>query len=199
MLPFCFAYGQTNDVTKHLTGIQQDSLFSIKLKKEQDSLRTEFYKQPKVIKLTFEKDGRAKPFIGQFFIWINGEEFELKPNTLGFYAVDLELDHAEPLMLKITNGKNILVQPLLNPSEIKNGADIVYGVITNIQKQTKKAIKKLSEKDHELSPKHEFYNAILDDETLLDLALQNKIKRVEYLQVTPIVFGCGTSNRYINY
>ena len=199
MLSACLTFGQTQEKTKALTAIQQDSLFSIKWNKEQDSLRTEFYKQPKLIKLTFQKNGKIKPFAGRFLILVDSNEFELKSNHLGHYEVPFTVDTSQTIILKILNGKETLTQQLARPTEIKNGATIIFGVVTDIQKQSKKGIRKLRNEDDELSKKDEFYNEIFQDERILNLARQKKIRRIEYVQVTPRVYGCGTSTKYVKY
>ena len=199
VLSTCLTFGQTQKNTKALTAIQQDSLFSIKWNKEQDSLGTEFYKQPKLIKLTYEKNGKIKPFTGRFLISVDSNEFELKPNVLGYYEVTFAVDTSQTIILKILNGKETLTQQLSRPKEIKNGATIVFGVVTDIQKQSKKGIRKPRNEDDELSKKDEFYNSIFQDERILNLARQQKIRRIEYVQVTPRVYGCGTSTKYVKY
>jgi hypothetical protein len=192
-------YGQTVDDSNRFTAIQQDSLFSIKWHNEQDSLRMEFYKQPKLIKLTFEKNGETKPFAGRFLISVDSNEFELKPNDLGQYEVTFTVDSSQTIILKILNGKETFTQQLSRPTEIKNGATIVFGVVTDIQKQSNKGIRKPRSADDELSKKDEFYNSIFQDDRILNLARQKKIRRVEYVQVTPRVFADGTSTKYIKY
>lgn len=182
-----------------MTGFQQDSLFSIKWNKEQDSLRTEFYKQPKLIKLRFEKNGNIKPFTGRFFISVDSHEVELQPNNLGQYEVTFTVDASQIIILKIIIDKETFTQQLSRPTEIKNGATIVFGVVTDIQKQSKKGIRKPRNEYDELSKKDEFYNSIFENENILSLARQKKITRIEYIQVTPRVFGDGTSTKYIKY
>ncbi len=199
VLSTCVTFGQAENAYKKLTEIQQDSLFSIKWNKEQDSLRTEFYKQPKLIKLAFEKNGKMKPFTGRFFISVDSNEFELKPNNFGQYEVAFTVDTSQTIILKIINGKEIFAQQLSRPTEIKNGATIVFGVVTDIQTQSKKGIRKPRNEDDELSKKDEFYNSIFQDERILDLARQKKIKRIEYIQLTTRVYGCGTSTKYVKY
>lgn len=199
MLSTCVTFGQIETDIQKLTAIQQDSLFSIKWNKEQDSLRTGFYKQPKLIKLTFEKNGKTKPFAGQFFISVDSNEIELKPNALGSYELNFTVDTSQTIVLKVLNGKSTFTQRLSRPTEIKNGATIVFGVVTDIHKQSKKGIRKTRNEDDELSKKDEFYNSIFQDERILNLARQKKIKRLEYVQVTPRVYGFGTSTKYVSY
>ena len=192
----CLTFGQTE---KPLTGIQLDSLFSIKWHKEQDSLRTEFYKQPKFIKLTYEKNGKIKPFTGRFFISVDSNEFELKPNVLGQYEVAFTVDTSQTIILKILNGKETFTQQLSSPIEIENGATIVFGVVTDIQKQSKKGIRIPRNEFDELSKKDEFYNSIFQSENILNLAQQKKIRRFEYIEVIPRAFGDITITRYTKY
>jgi len=196
VLSTCLTFGQTE---KPLTALQQDSLFSVKWNKEQDSLRTEFYKQPKLIKLTFEKNGKIKPFKGRFFITVDSNEFELQPNNLGQYEVTFAVDTSQTIILKLTIDKETFIQQLSRPTEIENGARVVFGIVTDVQKQSKKGIRKARNENDELSKKDEFYNSFFQNERTLNLARQKKIKRIEYVQVTPRVYGCGTGMKYVKY
>lgn len=189
-------FGQT---VKPLTAFQQDSLFSIKWNNEQDSLRAEFYKQPKLIQLTFEKNGKSKPFKGRFFISVDSNEFELQPNNLGQYEVCFTVDTSQTIILKAITDKETFTQKLSRPTQIKNGATVVFGIVTDIQKQSRKGIRKPRNEDDEISTKDEIYNSFFEDENILSLARQKKIKRIEYVQVTPRVYGCGTSTKYVKY
>lgn len=196
MLSACLTFGQTE---KPLTAIQMDSLFSIKWKREQDSLRTEFYDQPRLINLTFEKNGKVKPFTGRFFISVDNNEFELQPNNLGLYEVNFTVDSSQTIILKIIVSQETFTQQLSRSEEIKNGATIIWGVVTDIQKQSKKGIRKSRNANNEISEKDKLYNLFFENEDILNLARQKKIKRVEYVQVTPRVYGCGTSTKYIKF
>ena len=196
VLSTCLTFGQTE---KPLTAYQRDSLFSIKWNKEQDSLRAAFYKQPKLIKLTFEKNGKVKPLIGRFFISVDSNEFELQPNNFGQYEVTFTVDTSQTIKLKLIIDKDTFIQQISRPTEIENGATVVFGIVTDVQKQSKKGIRKPRNEDDELSEKDKFYNSIFQNERILNLARQKKIKRIEYVQVTPRVYGCGTSTKYVKY
>jgi len=196
VLSTCLTFGQTE---KPMTAIQRDSLFSIEWNKEQDSLRAEFYKQPKFIKITFEKNGKIKPFKGRFYISVDSNELELQPNDLGLYEVNFTIDTSQTIILKMIVDKKTFTQQLSRPTEIKNGATIVFGIVTDIQKQSRKGIRRPHNENDKISKKDEFYNSFFENDNILSLARQKKIKRIEYVQVTPRVYGCGTSKKYVKY
>ncbi|MDQ3072175.1 MAG: hypothetical protein M3Q97_02765, partial [Bacteroidota bacterium] len=164
LLSVCVSFGQTENDTKKLTVIQQDSLWE----KLQDSLNTEFYKQPKLIKLTFEKNGKMKPFNGRFFISVDSNEFELKPNSLGHYEVDFTVDTSQTIILKFLHGRDTFTQQLSRPTEIKNGATIVFGVLTDVHKQSKMETRITRNEEDELSRKDDLYNSFFHYEEILD-------------------------------
>lgn len=199
VLSSCLTFGQVQGKTKALTGMQEDSLFSIMWQKEQDSLRTAFYKQPKLINLKYEINGKTKPFRGRFFVIVDSTEIEIKQNDMGQYEVTFLVDTSQTVIIKILTSKMTFTEQLSKPTGIRNGASITFGVVTDIQKQSKKGIRITRKEDDELSKRDEFYNEIFQSERILNLARQKKISRIEYFQITPRVYGCGTSAKTITY
>jgi hypothetical protein len=185
-------FGQIGKVT---TAAQKDSLFEIKWLKQQDSLRTEFYKKPKTLKLIFEKNGKVKTFKGSFFISIDSNEFKLTETDMGNYDIGFKIDSHQTIVLKVKFGRETLSQKLSDPTEIKNGATIVFGIVNNIRSKSIKGIKR-PKGDNSLSPIDNFYNSIFRNDRELNIIREQKIKRVNYCTIIPRVFGCGTSNTY---
>ncbi len=191
------SFGQSKSKEENSIGHRIDQDFESRWKITNDSLYEEFKKKPKLLQITYEKNGVEKSMDNaQFFILVDSVEFQLKPQNSGQFQIEFLVDSSQKVVLKLLIGKEKFIQSIL-PREIKNGATIIFGTVTDFNKQNRRLKRKKMNNDLTLSKRENFYNELFDSESLLEYEKIKKIKKIEYVKITPTVFGCGTSNRYM--
>jgi hypothetical protein len=190
------SFGQTKSKEENSNDHRIDQEFEARLKITNDSLFEEFKKKPKLLNISYEKNGVEKSLDNaQFFILIDSVEFHLKPQNSGQFQIEFLVDSSKTVILKLLIGEEKFIQSVL-PRKIQNGATIIFGTVTDFNKQNRRINRKIRNNDMTLSKREKFYNEIFDPESLNEYRKIKKIKKIAYVQITPRVFGCGTVDRY---
>ena len=190
--------GQVKGNLTDLTGIQRvDSIAQI-WGQIDDSLRLEFYRQPKFFTLFYEKNGkRQKLKNSKFIVLVDTIAREISAADSNRYPMNFQVDSSQKVILKLSVNGTTIQQELFRATAIQNGATVVFGEITDLPKWFKKGRKELRYQDPELYYVDKLYDSLLTASDVKDLMLQRKRPIFQYLRVSPRVYGCGTVTQYV--
>jgi len=166
-------------------------------KHKEDSLQEIFYTQSKFITLSYTKNGKQKSLKKcKFIIHINGVPHLIKTTVAGVYLLNLKIDSTQTIFLHLTVGTTTMRQKLSSATQIQQGANIEFGQITNIRRQTKNFYHKFRGNSDGLSQHDRFNNQFLNNANMVYQIKQKAVNYITYVEVTPTVWACGIATQY---
>ena len=194
------AVAQVTNIGEQLSGILQDSICDSNWKHKEDSLQENFYTQSKFITLTYTKNGKQKSLKNcKFIIHINNVPHLIKTTVAGVYPLTFKIDSTQTIFIHLTVGTTTMRQKLSSATQIQQGANIEFGQITNIRRQTKKFYRKFQGNSDGLSQHDRFNNQFLNNANMVYQIKQKAVNYMTYVEVTPTVWACGIVTQYAIY